>query len=80
LLTVALFLYRFFYNLSDKMYENYNLDSGKIECMYKFYVIIYLQFSCHCGLASCLKDEYDYDFDGGIETVKMAHNRISYIL
>nr|DAI71527.1 MAG TPA: hypothetical protein [Caudoviricetes sp.] len=26
----------FFCNLSDKMYENYNLDSGKIECMYKF--------------------------------------------
>lgn len=24
------------------MYENYNLDSGKIECMYKFYVIIFL--------------------------------------
>lgn len=52
------------------MYENYNLDSGKIACMYKFYVIIYLKISCHCGLASCLKDEYDYDFDGGIENCK----------
>ena len=41
--TVAsFFMLLFFYNLSGKMDENYNLDSGKIEFMYKFYVIMYL--------------------------------------